>query len=634
MKQSIIFLAMFVMLCGVATAIIQDISLQSPSAGASTSNLTPAFMFFSYSDSDLVYSCELYINLSGYGKNISVNNNSVTTIVANASLSEGDYVWFVKCIDSTSNINSLTRNLNVDTTKPSLTFVSPTDSGNLTRINILINITASDLHFRNMTLYLYNGSGALINNTFSNSSNIYANYSVSTFGTYFFNATVYDQAGNSNSSDTRNVSIFNNAPIINSIATNPENTTRDLPFFIAVNVTDIENDTIDFVNVTITNPLGINTTYTTNLSDGLYVTQNITALNGTYFVNVTAYEWSGNTSATFNFTPFNAIGSIEFINMSDWTVTMLSNGLKTQNFTVFNNGTYADNNCVVVLTQDFTAWTFYSFNIQNFSLAINETKNLVVQFQNPPPASYKGYLNITCVGTLGGALVNLPLNNSPYVQLAVQQYIPPQGGGGGGGGTPPIVVVTSEQNETLFSISTDTGSPVAILYMYPAQKRQLTYIINSMSDYEQAITITCVGTFCPHVTFSKDSVMLPPNEQVILLVDLDMPSSAQYGQVFQFDFVVSDNAQHSGRVQNEIDVSKISKWYSKFSPFVQRGDSGYWFTVGTFNVPKLILYFIVVMIAVGITYFSIPNEKKYKDVASLIYVIAGLLAFIIMSLIY
>src|SRR3989344_1006520 len=79
------------------------ISLESPAnASTESSDATPNF-FFNITDNSATVNCTLWINSSGtvasYANNNSVLNVTSTTLTANASLSNGDYYWWINCSD-------------------------------------------------------------------------------------------------------------------------------------------------------------------------------------------------------------------------------------------------------------------------------------------------------------------------------------------------------------------------------------------------------------------------------------------------------------------------------------------------------------------------------------------------------
>lgn len=89
-------------------------------------------------------------------------------------------------------------------------------SGGIIKGNsILVNVSASDLGFKNLSINLYNSSG-LVNSSNTSLTNLQTNFTNLADGMYFFNATVYDIWGNMNFTQTRNITL-NNIPSLNII---------------------------------------------------------------------------------------------------------------------------------------------------------------------------------------------------------------------------------------------------------------------------------------------------------------------------------------------------------------------------------------------------------------------------------
>lgn len=105
------------------------INLISPAnASVESSSSTPSFTF-NITDNSPTVNCTLWINssqtVSSYANNDSVLNATSTTLIANNSLSNGNYYWFISCTDnstaSVNNYNSTMRFLtvNIATSSPS-----------------------------------------------------------------------------------------------------------------------------------------------------------------------------------------------------------------------------------------------------------------------------------------------------------------------------------------------------------------------------------------------------------------------------------------------------------------------------------------------------------------------------------
>ncbi len=101
-----------------------------------------------------------------------------------------------------------TRNIIIAAPDPQVQFVTPTETSgsSINRNFVLINATALDASLANITINLYN-STSLINSTTTLTSPNFANFTDLSNGLYLFNATAIDTIGNSNSTETRNVTV-------------------------------------------------------------------------------------------------------------------------------------------------------------------------------------------------------------------------------------------------------------------------------------------------------------------------------------------------------------------------------------------------------------------------------------------
>ncbi|MFH0737175.1 MAG: right-handed parallel beta-helix repeat-containing protein, partial [Candidatus Micrarchaeota archaeon] len=115
-----------------------------------------------------------------------------------------------------SNSYTLPGNLTLANAAPAIQFVPPTeDPGSyLNRDFIQANVTALGGNLVNVTIYLYNSTGALVNSSSSASSPLFANFTGLPDGLYQLNATAINIAGNRNSTGTRNVTVQRNCPVI------------------------------------------------------------------------------------------------------------------------------------------------------------------------------------------------------------------------------------------------------------------------------------------------------------------------------------------------------------------------------------------------------------------------------------
>ncbi|MBT7706137.1 hypothetical protein HN747_01690 [archaeon] len=163
------------------------------------------------------------INLDNCWYSIDDGATNSSSVVAGVNFAgvvstEGTNTWTVYCNDTAGNVNSTDITFLKDTENPLIEYASPSEtSGDLLNRNyLLINVTASDsgLGILNITINLYDSSHNLVNSSTTSSSPNYINFS-NLNGEYYFNATVYDHAGNVNSTDTRNVTLDTSLPVVN-----------------------------------------------------------------------------------------------------------------------------------------------------------------------------------------------------------------------------------------------------------------------------------------------------------------------------------------------------------------------------------------------------------------------------------
>jgi hypothetical protein len=125
---------------------------------------------------------------------------------------DGSYLINATANNTFGNSNSTSINLTVDNTLPTVQFVSPTPSNGTYNATKTINVTASDTHLDSIQI-IVNGLAVI------NCSSSPCTYALGD-GSYIFNATANDTAGNTNRTDTRNVTIDIAPPANMSIAIN------------------------------------------------------------------------------------------------------------------------------------------------------------------------------------------------------------------------------------------------------------------------------------------------------------------------------------------------------------------------------------------------------------------------------
>lgn len=403
-------------------------------------------------------------------------------------------------------------------------------------------------------------------------------------------------------------------------------------------------------------PITIDTNSTTNLSfsstcsvDGIYfnctLSENPIYVVGANVLDVTVItagstpngSYVGNLTLTRDFDgrviviPVNlgiasSFGKPVLLNPSDFTLAVQTATTTVKTFVLYNNGSYPLSDCVGSFDNTLAGQGFLSFT-SNFTLDGFSAMNYSAIFTNPQAGLYQGKMSIACVATPSGIMNSLEPTNRPSALVFAYPSYGGGGGGGGGGGTPQqIVVVRGGANESLFTVETDSGATVSVLYMYPKQTRQQIIIVRSQIFEDQQLTVKCVGDFCANVDISRSSFNIVGKTDELLFLNITMPD-VPYGSVFTFDIEISDNAQHTGVLNYEVDVSRISTFLNKFAIDVKEGDAGFWFKAGSLNIPKDVLYLLEFLGSILIVYLSVPNpknNKKYKDIKPLLYIIVSL----------
>jgi len=204
----------------------------------------------------------------------------------------GTYNIRIVANDTYNNMNSsetTTFILVSDTTNPTIQFVAPTEANNsfINRGNILINVTAADTNFANVTVRLFNSTG-LVNSTTTITSPNFVNITGLADGVYTFNATAFDIASNQNSTETRKVTIDRVAPS-GVVITSPTSgsTLTSLPINIAVSMNEGGSCSYSLDNG------ATNSTMSANSSSTGF-TASPSPSNGAYTLRVYCSDFAGN----------------------------------------------------------------------------------------------------------------------------------------------------------------------------------------------------------------------------------------------------------------------------------------------------------------------------------------------------
>ena len=177
---------------------------------------TNSNVWFNVSSDEIVSSCWYYLDSDSTKYILTELNNTYYYTSVNSE--DGNHNVTFYCNDTVNNIGSADINFTVDTTGPSITFVSPTpNDGGAIAVNwTFINITTSDLTGTDSAILEWHNSTGAYNYTMTKSGadNFYYNMTGLPDATYYYKVYSNDTLGNNASSNLRSVIVSTKAPII------------------------------------------------------------------------------------------------------------------------------------------------------------------------------------------------------------------------------------------------------------------------------------------------------------------------------------------------------------------------------------------------------------------------------------
>jgi len=346
-KKSLI-LFLILLMVSLVFAVVNQPTLNSPSNQTFTNDNTPDFNF-TITGNWTSYSCELFLNDTGYGTNTSVLNDTATIITANDTVSDSFYNWYINCTNSTTN-QSEVRDITIDTTAPNNLSVGNNDTTIKVNDVVLFYAQWSDsLTGLNYSIFSWNYSGSWANDSaviLTEWSNVTKTIALTGKPQIDWKIYANDTVGNWNDTGTQTFTMSNTAPTQPSL-TNPANNS----YLNSVTLNWTASTDADLDSITYYVLLnGIQICYTANLN-----CSNVTT-NNYYEWNVTAFDGTvnGTTSASRYFTYDTTNPRIAFD-----TGTLANNSYRNQTFIYAN-------------------WTFTEINLMNITARLyNSTKHLI-----------------------------------------------------------------------------------------------------------------------------------------------------------------------------------------------------------------------------------------------------------------
>jgi hypothetical protein len=254
------------------------------------------------------------INLYNSSRDLINSTNSSSSPIFNnfTGLSDGIYYFNATAYDFAGWKNSTeTRNATLDTTYPWIDYGTGTlNAGiNISQNNVYINVTVTEINEANITFRIFN-STSQVNITTLSAGNRFINFTNLSDGTYRYNVSVSDLAGNTNTTATRTITLGLLPPRIYNITYSPNSSDRvDPGANLTFNVTIISGSLADINTVILSYNNGsgwINLTLN-NISSNVY-SGNITLIgtetNYSYFIFANDSVGNSNVSSTSSFSSY------------------------------------------------------------------------------------------------------------------------------------------------------------------------------------------------------------------------------------------------------------------------------------------------------------------------------------------
>ena len=338
-------------------------------------------IYFNITDQvDVNINYSLYLNRTF--QKVSNTTNATTTNETLGPLSDGSYNITIQATDDANNSANYSIIIFIDTQAPSINLTYPDDDENFTTSSVSLNFTAKDNMDVSLTCNL-TLDGSIQRSNFEAQNGQETNTTVTGLseGTHYWNVTCWDNASNTNISETRSFNVFA-PPIINLTA--PPNgivsNNQTQTFYFNV------SDETGIYNCSLVLNGQINTT-----KPGSQITNNATN-NFTVTLGEGVYNWS---VRCYDNTTMQAEGNSE-----EWSIiidlTAPYPNITTTNYSWFNTSTPLINFIIKDNFADPINYTFYVNGSVNVSGAVNNntpsSDNLHDLNKN---ASYRVWLGAT-----------------------------------------------------------------------------------------------------------------------------------------------------------------------------------------------------------------------------------------------
>ena len=338
-----------------------------------------------------------------------INESSDDFYVNYTGLEDGIYYYNATARNDTDKYIAETRNITIDTVPPEIGFVEPTPLNGSSIYDdwFVLNVSVSDENLANVSYGLFNGSGLVENVSFDSFESY--NFTDLSDGVYYFNATAVDEAGNVNTTETREVSVDE----LN-VSVNFSDPTPNKGYFSSYNWFEANVSVASFDNLTYS-LYNDSTELVDNETFDSFKSYNFSELDdGLYYYNVSLeYEGFTNITETRNITIDTVPPEIGFVEPSPDSGRYSAEEYLYLNATVddinFKNLTYKIYNSTSLMEIE-TLDEVKGYNFTNLSDG--------VYYFNASAVDEAGNINstetrnITIDTTLPGIKLETPINNS------------------------------------------------------------------------------------------------------------------------------------------------------------------------------------------------------------------------------
>jgi hypothetical protein len=291
-----------------------------------------------------------------------------------------------------------TRNITIDLSIPTVSFVSPTPASNTyTSLQYFyINVSANMTGFSNMTLFVNNDS------FFTNQTPLFIQYN-GTDGVYYFNATAYKNDDSNYSSITRNITIDTISPIIQFVPPTQTNGATLVVPDLNINISSTDTNLKNITSYLYDDGLNLLATYTTATSPNYHTFSGLP--DGVYYYVGVAYDKAGNYNITETRNITIVSPSFTNINIEAYS-SGISNLVKLDIYVASTDVIhYCYIKTVNSVDEDEYYWSNYpNTNVVNKTIVFEKTDN--------------SRILLTCYSDLGATA------STDYIAIKAQQGIP------------------------------------------------------------------------------------------------------------------------------------------------------------------------------------------------------------------